>query len=469
MRTPRRAIALLPIVFALCGCLPGPVSPDSASTKAYRWRATLAGAASEPIYRFDLTPEFQRWMDDNGVRSVAVFDALGRSQSCGRLGSTHAPLSSTTTTFEGRIAPYDPAACKAHDELPICFAGEPCTLPDYCPRIEINLNWTSLGEVTTLDQLVDIANKPRPPFPCEVSSDVGCTPEHVPANDAISQERGEARSALVRAGLDRMVKPDPPRLQRRNWFSPGETLNKDGTFVIPASPVLPDREAVARNAELRRYDNSGGYVVEFDEPASELTFYWRRPDATRIEGKTTVIAYNAEGRRFGNTSPLYPTNDSPPGMLQQAVRGSTPMRTFRVVTEANAPDMQLVEVKSTTYADKPFIDARKRQFWFAAHGTAPYSIYAERGRGTCAGGDSVEISPTDARLREPDRPLPLAVGERIENQRSLLASLAVDHYDVFVWLCWLGLLLLIWAPGACLIAVRWINLDRRVAARQRRP
>lgn len=472
-----RAARTLIAACALGGCVQGPHAPKDGSPDAYGWRAPVVIEGSEPVYRFDIAPDVEKWLVDERIRGLAIFDAHGAPQACGAFGN--GPIESTVTLAHARISAFTPDTCAGHGDPPVCFKGHDCAVPDVCPRTQIDLSrWNALSNIDTLPDLLAIAN--APPDACDIERQSPC--EHVGLNDAIHTQqrltRRDARSALYWAHLDRLLTPDPPPPPRTTagQFNPGSSgdvagaaggirgrlggaiLSAPGASGAPTALATPSRataRSAASNGRDAADDDTGGYVVEFDEPASEIRLYWSPPTGSQI-GTTRLVAYDAEGHRHANTDPLQPFGGNLADRFEQVVRLDIHPRSLRVIAQSSVPDLRLVAATSTKREHKPFVDGHLRQYWFAAKGTAPYALYFERDRGTCGSyGEDPRTLAAYPRLNGPAWPPAATIGAPLRNPRGLFAALAASSFGSFVWLNWLGLMLGLWLAGAALVGVRW--------------
>jgi len=473
-----RLLRILAVACALAGCMRGPEVPKVGSPDAYGWRAPIDVVGNEPAYRFDIAPELEKWLGEQDIRGIAIFDATGTPQACG--GFSNGPLESKITHSQGRVAEFAADACTPHGDPAVCFRGRGCDIADYCPHIEIDLSRSAtLAGIDALPDLLAVAN--AAPDACDLTRETPCT--EVGLNDEIHaqqrQARREARSALARVQLDALLKPDPPPPPRTKpgQFNPGSGAMGGGVRgrlggamlsgpgasgasqpnygPIPLTPVgTPAIRSPQSKTGDAAAEATGGYVVEFDEPATEIRLYWSPPTGGQV-GTTTLIAYDAEGHLHTHTDYLQPFGGNMADRFEQVVWIDTHPRSLRVIAQSSIPDLRLVGATSTKREHKPFVDAHKRQYWFAPSGHAPYGLYLEHGQGTCAYGEDARQTAAYPRINEPDWPPAATIGAPIRNPRSAFAALASSRFGVVVWGYWLGVMLALWCAGAALVGVRW--------------
>lgn len=474
----RHAAWTVIVAAALGGCVQGPHVPKDGSPDAYSWRAPIGIEGSEPVYRFDIDigPDVQQGLAEEDIRSLAVFDAHGTPQACGAFGN--GPIESTVTLSHARISAFASDMCASYGSPAVCFKGHDCAVPDICPRTRIDLTRsTALAGIDALPDLLAIAN--TPPDACDLDRSSPC--REVGFDDAIHTKqrltRRDARIALHWAHLDELLTPDPlpPPRQTAGSFNPGsgEVAGAGGSIrgrlggamlsgpgssagrVDRPIPLTPPGRSADRSANSNAAaPDDSGYVVEFDEPATEIRLYWSPPTGGQI-GTTTLAAYDAEGHRHEHTDPLQPFGGNLADRFEQVVWLDLHPKALRVTARSSLPDLRLVAATSTKREHKPFVDTHLRQYWFAAEGTAPYALYFERGHGTCGYNEDSRRLATYPRLNDPDWPPAAKVGAPLRNSRGVLTAMATSQFGVLVWLAWLGLMCGLWLVGAALVGARW--------------
>lgn len=477
----RLHVALLAFACVLSGCMQGPVAPRDSDRDAYGFRAAIDTPGSEPVYRFDIAPDIEKWLSDRDIHAVSVFDANGQPQACGSFASASGPLESTAVMSRARISTYDEGACAAHGEPLVCFKDHPCDLPEFCPRTRIDLTlWHALAGIDTLPKLLAIAN--APPDPCEIEGSSPCT--DIGFNDDFHAEqrlvRRAARSALYWAHLDALLTPDPPPPPRTTpgVFNPGnggESAHAKASGVMlstrqsdPAQkPHANAPKRGAQPAQVAPAGEAGDYVVEFDEPASEIRLHWTSTTQGGDMGTTETIAYDANGMQHTHADALQPFGGRMADGFEQVLSLDMHPRAMRVIVHSNVTGLRLVGATSTKHEPKPFYDGTRRQFWFAASGAAPYALYAERRRGLCTRNEDPRRMAAYPRINDVAWPPAATIGAPRASPRGPLAMLTATNFSAVVWLYWLALMFALWVPAAAFVGARWWRV-RRFEARQRR-
>jgi len=451
--TALRRVCVIAVVLlgALTGCWQGPEPPRSTGSDTYGFRAPLVEEGTDALYRFDVTPDIDRWMTQRGVQGLAVFDADGQPARCGEIGSRASALDSMSRTTQGEVRAFDPEDCEGTDEVRICAEGHPC-VPDYCPHVTAKQRDISLLEgADTPDALLALANADLPPAPQCVREGQGidCTAGGKGALDVSHKRdprRDQARALLRETGFADEYDPELDRAK----------ANRGPPIVVlrippgaPGAPIFPYR---LKAHPIDPPGIEGGFVVAFDEAPSELRLIWNRKDA---KGTVRLVGYDAAGKRFENRDALQGAHSGSVDELGQRVRSHPTIREYRVVVESDAADLQLIGATSTTHVDKPFVRHDVKQYWFSASGHGPYWVYLEPHQSTCARTTGASFENVAA-AADPDWPRAAMLGSVVENPRGHMAALEADHRGIGAWLNWGAAVGVAWLLALLAVVVRWL-------------
>ena len=403
----------------LSGCWQNPKPPSDNTTDAYGWRAPFQVEGAEPYYRIPVDASLSDWMKQHEAASVAVFDAAGALQQCGMLsGSMNAPMATASLPIGATVKPFDPNTCSNAPRPNICFKNHPCAVPDYCPFQEVDLTGTTLDGITNVDDIVAIGTAKSKPILCSPLSGDGyraCTDADRQAAEALQKlqtRQTEAMEFMINFGLS----PDAGGQQELERIRTEAAAHREVLVTLDRKP----------------------------ESSLELVLHWHTT-ADLPNGYATLSCFSNGGSSETNIAFPAMTAGSDAQTREWPQCGS---QSYRIRFPGTAPALELPSVAASEHAPKPFMRSNPSQYWFAAIGTPPYSLYLEKNRSGC--GSSLNLAEVNKLPRAFDTEWPPAISHVATPQvheRDAWLVLRATRPDVAAWIYWL-----IYVGGSCVAA-----------------